>query len=97
MAHLKKDSITVKRGDLVRRGQRLGLCGNSGNSSGPHLHLQVQSQSDLEAEGTETFPVCLRGATRIRWGKRHEGTLCGLMRNDRLISTAPRIETFAPN
>jgi hypothetical protein len=42
LAHLKKDSILVKVGDKVQRGQKIAACGNTGNSSEPHLHFQVQ-------------------------------------------------------
>ncbi len=38
LAHLKLGAIVVKVGDNVKRGQLLGKCGNSGNSSEPHLH-----------------------------------------------------------
>jgi len=41
LAHLKRGSATVKRGQQVRRGQVLGRCGNSGNSTEPHLHFQL--------------------------------------------------------
>lgn len=43
LAHLKLDSIKVKVGDKVARGQLIGLCGNSGNSSEPHLHYHLQN------------------------------------------------------
>lgn len=43
LAHLKKDSITVKVGDRVSRGQVIAKCGNTGNSSEPHLHFQLQT------------------------------------------------------
>ncbi len=43
LAHLKPGSIRVKAGDSVKRGQCIALCGNSGNSSEPHLHFQVQN------------------------------------------------------
>ncbi len=43
LAHLKPGSIRVKIGDHVKRGQCIALCGNSGNSSEPHLHFQVQN------------------------------------------------------
>lgn len=43
LAHLKYASITVKVGDKVRKGQVIGLCGNSGNSSEPHLHYHLQN------------------------------------------------------
>jgi beta-lactamase superfamily II metal-dependent hydrolase len=43
LAHLKQGSVMVKVGDTVKKGQLLGLCGNSGNSSEPHLHYQLQN------------------------------------------------------
>ncbi len=41
-AHFEEGTIQVKEGQQVTRGQRLGNCGNSGNSSEPHLHLHIQ-------------------------------------------------------
>jgi hypothetical protein len=40
-AHLKPGSIAVRVGQRVHRGDRVGLIGNSGLSSTPHLHFQV--------------------------------------------------------
>jgi murein DD-endopeptidase MepM/ murein hydrolase activator NlpD len=40
-AHLKPNSITVKEGERVRRGQVLARLGNSGNTSAPHLHFHL--------------------------------------------------------
>ncbi len=51
-AHLRRGSLTVRPGDRVRAGQRLGDCGNSGNSSEPHLHFQLMDTPD---------PVTARG------------------------------------
>ncbi|MGA7623600.1 MAG: M23 family metallopeptidase [Candidatus Acidiferrales bacterium] len=51
-AHLQPGSLRVKVGDRVRRGQVLGLLGNSGNSSEPHLHFQIcDANSELGSEG----------------------------------------------
>ena len=51
-AHFQPRSLRVKRGDRVRRGQVLGLVGNSGNSTEPHLHFHVSdSPSPLGSEG----------------------------------------------
>lgn len=41
-AHFKQNSIRVKVGDKVAKGEIVGLCGNTGNSSEPHLHYQFQ-------------------------------------------------------
>jgi len=51
-AHLQPNSFRVKVGDRVRRGQTLALVGNSGSSTGPHLHFQVGSaKTPHESEG----------------------------------------------
>lgn len=51
-AHLQPRSLRVKVGDRVRRGQTLALVGNSGGSTGPHLHFQVSSTKiPHESEG----------------------------------------------
>jgi murein DD-endopeptidase MepM/ murein hydrolase activator NlpD len=41
LAHLKRGSIGVQKGQVVRVGQKLAECGNSGNSSEPHIHFQL--------------------------------------------------------
>ena len=40
-AHLQKDSVLVKEGQHVKLGQVLGKLGNTGNTSGPHLHFHL--------------------------------------------------------
>ena len=43
-AHLAPHSVTVHVGDRVKAGDKLGLLGNSGNTTGPHLHFQISDQ-----------------------------------------------------
>jgi hypothetical protein len=51
-AHLQPGSIRVKVGDHVTPGQVIGLVGNTGNSSEPHLHFQLMNHnSPLASEG----------------------------------------------
>ena len=51
-AHLQPGSLRVKTGDRLQRGQVLGLVGNSGNSTEPHLHFQITDGIvPLESEG----------------------------------------------
>ncbi|WP_246018432.1 peptidoglycan DD-metalloendopeptidase family protein [Pelagibacterium montanilacus] len=52
LAHLQAGSVQVQLGDEVSQGDVLGLCGNSGNTSEPHLHFHLQTTPDLlEGEG----------------------------------------------
>jgi hypothetical protein len=61
-AHMQPGSLRVKVGDKVRRGQVLGLVGNTGNSTEPHLHFHITNgNSGLGSEGLpyvlESFEV----------------------------------------
>jgi hypothetical protein len=42
LAHLQRGSVCVRPGQAVEAGQIVGPCGNSGHSTEPHLHFQVQ-------------------------------------------------------
>ncbi|MFI8290222.1 M23 family metallopeptidase [Streptomyces sp. NPDC085614] len=46
-AHLTPGSLKVREGDRVESGQVLGLIGNSGNSTTPHLHFQVTTTAEF--------------------------------------------------
>jgi hypothetical protein len=46
LAHLRAGSLRIGVGARVLAGQQLATCGNSGNSTQPHLHLQVMDAAD---------------------------------------------------
>ncbi|GAA1408320.1 M23 family metallopeptidase [Catellatospora coxensis] len=47
LVHLRAGSLRVAAGTPVTAGQQLAECGNSGNSTQPHVHLQVMDSADL--------------------------------------------------
>jgi hypothetical protein len=48
IAHLKEGSLQIDEGDNVSAGKVVGLAGNSGNSSEPHIHFHVADSADWE-------------------------------------------------
>ncbi len=56
LSHLKYQSVEVKTGDSVKKGQRIGRCGNSGRSPYPHLHFQFQANPYVGAP-TIDYPL----------------------------------------
>lgn len=58
--HMYPNSITVKEGDTVKQGQKLGLVGNSGNSTGCHLHYEMRINN------TKVDPLKYVSATETR-------------------------------
>jgi murein DD-endopeptidase MepM/ murein hydrolase activator NlpD len=72
LAHLQRGSIEVAEGDRVSVGQRIARCGNSGNTTMPHLHLQVQNRLSFSNADSElrTFPIAFVHAERRRGDER---------------------------
>jgi len=56
ISHLKKGSIKIAKGDLVKKGEVLALCGNSGRSPIPHVHFQIQSTPFIGSK-TLNYPL----------------------------------------
>ncbi len=48
-AHLKNNSISVKKGDIVEIGTTIAQVGNSGTTSEPHLHIQHQKNNPCDS------------------------------------------------
>ncbi|HEU4582729.1 MAG TPA: M23 family metallopeptidase [Polyangiaceae bacterium] len=86
LAHLQAGSVEVSEGDRVQVGQRIARCGNSGNTSAPHLHLQVQNRPALSNQDPElrTYPIAFVGAERLRGGERSEAPFF-VRRNDLIV------------
>ncbi len=55
IAHLQPNRLQVKLGDKVTAGQVIGYCGNSGNSTEPHIHFHMMNALDMAA--AEGLPV----------------------------------------
>ena len=55
-AHFKQHSIKVKQGEKIKQGALLGLCGNSGYSTEPHLHFHIQNgEKSTESTGIKSY------------------------------------------
>ena len=71
MAHLRSGSFRVAVGDVVATGEQVAECGNSGNSTEPHVHLQAMDSADLSvAKGLplvfRNFSEKPRGSARFQ-------------------------------
>jgi urea transporter/murein DD-endopeptidase MepM/ murein hydrolase activator NlpD len=56
LSHLQPGSFQVKKGDYVKKGRQLALCGSSGRSPEPHLHFQLQTTPYIGAP-TLLYPI----------------------------------------
>lgn len=71
-AHLKK--FKVKSGEFVSKGDVIAQCGNSGNSTGPHLHYEVRflgralNPQYLMDWTPENFNYVFEKENKVKWG-----------------------------
>ena len=63
--HLIPNSLKVKVGDTVKKGQVIGLLGNSGNSDAPHLHFHLETKSNAFFGG-EGIPYHIDKFTQLQ-------------------------------
>ncbi len=70
LAHLREGSVRVRVGDEVTTGEQVGECGNSGNSTQPHVH--VQTTDSLTWETARGLPVVFRSYRHVVDGFRVE-------------------------
>jgi hypothetical protein len=62
IAHLQRGSVAVRPGTRVREGEVVGRCGNSGNTTEPHIHIHHQRQDPATVDQvlTEGLPLYFR-------------------------------------
>lgn len=61
LCHLQQESVRVRDGEQVAVGQAVANCGNTGDSTEPHLHLQAISNVDVTT--ATAVPITLHGGT----------------------------------
>jgi murein DD-endopeptidase MepM/ murein hydrolase activator NlpD len=67
VGHLKQNSILVRPGDSVRIGQKIAECGNSGNTTDPHLHFHVQDSPIFTTIGEDHNRVDIAKGIKIHF------------------------------
>jgi hypothetical protein len=90
LAHLQAGSIDVAPGEEVTAGQRIAGCGNSGNSTQPHVHLQVMDGPD--ASTARGLPMAF---ARFREWPRGPGS--SRVRDSGLPEEGAVVEALAPD
>lgn len=68
VAHLREGSVRVRPGQHVAQGEPVGECGNSGNSTEPHVHVQVSTSFERNARG---IPLVFTIPAGGRWVPRN--------------------------
>ncbi|MFC5369756.1 M23 family metallopeptidase [Arcanobacterium bovis] len=62
--HMWSDGILVKAGDTVKAGQKIGLVGSQGRSTGPHLHFEIHPDEGLRTTAIEPMGFMMKMGAR---------------------------------
>ena len=74
LAHLQRKSVSVRVGQKVVAGQLIGLVGNSGNTTEPHLHIHVEAGPHCGiSPGKAGIPISFGGRFLVR----NDRVVCG--------------------
>ncbi|WP_241964568.1 M23 family metallopeptidase [Paraliobacillus zengyii] len=65
IVHLQLNSLVVEKGQYISEGQHIANCGNSGNSTQPHIHIQAMNSTDFSI--TQGVPLYFRKFSQ--WNK----------------------------
>jgi len=93
LCHLRAGSFKVKKGDFVKRGNIVAICGNSGRSPEPHLHFQAQI-TPLHGAKTLEYPFSyylqkLNGKMQLKsFSIPSEGDIISNLSTDQLLLSA---------
>ena len=72
-AHLRQGSVRVSEGEPVNVGDPIGEVGNSGNTTMPHLHFQVQTHKDFWDPDNRSVPFAIGDGPVLRRNDRVTG------------------------
>jgi len=67
LCHLKQGSVKVAAGANVRAGEVVALCGNSGNTTAPHLHIHAQDRAEIAVGRAKGLPLRFHEQAGAEW------------------------------
>ena len=95
LVHLRRGSLLVRPCDEVTAGRPIARCGNSGNSTQPHVHVQVMDSAELlRARG---LPMAFsRYRTARRRGGQTQDVALGMPRDGDIVEPLPGRDPVEP-